>query len=220
MTRTLRSFAAPLVLGLMGALPTTALAQSDKEPTVAFYEACSYTCTSGGWELVVYEAEDIQAWKMVLMPTTATFYTSSPIGNQWEYVTNQTDVSEGGYCDMAGYYIYGSVYLVSVSSEWNSHSTDQLNGYSPCTGAGGYTDVSDWLDTLADYTTSPQWDVPEFCTDTDCLIPDGVDAEEEDHEPFTYTDASGEVNKFDDLLGEQSGGSTPKPRPSARPTGR
>ena len=194
---------------LLGALPSLALAKDSNEPEVPFSEACSYTCTSGGWELIVYEADDIQAWKMVMMPTQATFYSSVIIGSQWEYVTTQTDVSAGGYCDMGGYYIYGDVYLVSQIGQWNSHSTNQLNGYSPCTEAGGYTSIEDWLDTLAAYTTSPQWDVPQYCTDIDCLIPEGVDHEEVDHEPFTYTDASNEVKDFDFLDGDdgQQGGS-------------
>ena len=48
-----------LVSALLTLVPGLALAESDKEPPVAFTEACSFTCVSGGWELVDADAEDI-----------------------------------------------------------------------------------------------------------------------------------------------------------------
>ena len=218
-------FAGLLAAAALGLQAAPAQADSDVEPDITYNLACTFTCISGGWEIEILEAEEIQAWKIQLMPNPATFYSGGNIGGTSELITYQDTPSQGGYCDQGGYYIIGAVYLVEQQSEWNSHTTNQLNGYSPCTEAGGYTSVDDILDTLYYYTTSPQHAVPEFCTDIDCLIPDGESSGDEqnqgqDIDVFSYTDASGQKQDFD-LLGETDDGggewgSTARPTRSTR----
>lgn len=205
-----------LAAAALGVQAAPAQADTDVEPDITYNLACTFTCTSGGWELEILEAEEVLAWQVQLMPTDVSFYSGGNIGGNSELITYQDTPSQGGYCDQGGYYIIGAVYLVEQSSEWSSHTTGQLNGYSPCTGAGGYTSVDQILQTLEYYTTSPQFDVPEFCTDTDCNIPEGVSAEEQEFDFFSYTDASGQKQDFD-LLGETDaeGGEW---GPTARPT--
>ena len=131
--------------------------------------ACTYSCASNGFEIHVYQHNQLAQHILQLQPAPVVYFTD--FANAIDGATYLGDQNVGGssysdlYCDQAGNYLNGSVYQNEELSQWNSHTTPLLHvSGTPC----GQASINDLLGQIADYTNSPQHDVPEACTDLGC----------------------------------------------------
>lgn len=169
-----RQVRAAATLGALALAGTTGIAHAESDEPVEMTLACTYTCAANGFKVNVYQHNDLAQHVLQLLPAPVVYFSDFP--NAVDGATYIGEQNVGGssfsnlYCDQAGYYLNGSVYQNEVMSEWNSHTTPPLHvSDSPCGQTlNGASPLNFLLGQIQSYTTSPQWPVPEVCTDLGC----------------------------------------------------
>ena len=171
LSRQVRSAAALTALALAG---STGIAHAESDEPVEMTLACTYTCASNGFKVNVYQHNYLAQHVLQLMPAPVVYF--SDFSDAIDGATYIGEQNVGGssvtnlYCDQAGLYLNGSVYQNEEMSEWHSHTTPPLHvSDTPCGQTlNGASPLNFLLGQIESYTTSPEWPVPEVCTDLGC----------------------------------------------------